>query len=64
MAQFRFTVQIYKQFTVEAATEDEAKKLAEEEVKKSGIIDKFNLGQPKDLSKPDKKPKGGEKKNA
>jgi len=62
MAKFRVIVQIYKVFNLEAPTAQDAKRLAEEEVKKAGITDKYNVNEAKDLDKAKAKRKAHEEK--
>ncbi len=51
MAKFRVIVQVYKELNFEAPSALDAKRMAEEEVKKLGITDRHNINEAKDLDK-------------
>lgn len=59
MAKFKGIVQIYKEFTVEAADQKTAMDLIKAEVEKAGITDRFNINHPTniDVKKAKKKAK-------
>lgn len=58
MSKFKVIVQLYKEFTFEAPTQADAMKMADEEMKKLGTTDRYNVNHAKNL---DKKKKGGDK---
>lgn len=62
MARYKVVVQVYKEFSFEAASQEEAMKMADEEMKKLGITDKYNVNHAKNLDK--KKSKSQEKREA
>ena len=51
MAKFRVIVQIYKELNLEAPSALDAKRMAEEEMKKLGVTDRYNVNEAKDLDK-------------
>lgn len=57
MTKFRVIVQIYKTILVDAPSALDAKRMAEEEMKASGITDKYNINEAKDLDKAHEKRK-------
>lgn len=54
MTHFEVKVQIMRSVKVSAETPEEAKKLAEEEIKKTIGTDKYYIQTPKNLDKPKK----------
>lgn len=51
MAKYRVIVQIYKVLEIEAPSALDAKRMADEQMKASGITDKYNVNDAKDLDR-------------
>jgi uncharacterized Zn finger protein len=54
MARFKVIVQVYKEFEVEAPSQLDAMRMADEKMKESGTTDRYNVNHAKNLDKPKK----------
>lgn len=57
MAKYKVVVQIYKQFEFDAPSQADAMRMAEDEIKRLGITDRYNVNHAKNLEKKSNKPK-------
>lgn len=57
MANYKVVVQIYKEFKFDAPSQEDAMRMADAEMKKLGITDRYNVNHAKNLDKKHNKPK-------
>lgn len=57
MARFKVIVQVYKEFEVEAPSQLDAMRMADEKMKESGTTDRYNVNHARNLDKKSNKAK-------
>lgn len=57
MANYKVVVQIYKEFKFDAPSQADAMRMAEDEMKKLGVTDRYNVNHAKNLDAKKDKPR-------